>query len=834
VRKPILFAVFILILAVLGYPIQVEASPSPRERIRLADGWRFSLGHATDASKDFNHGTAYFSYLTKAGNGDGPAAEHFDDRAWRVVSVPHDWAVELPFSEKGGHSHGYRAIGRNFPENSVGWYRRSFHIPESDRGRRIRIEFDGVHRGAVVWVNGFYMGVESTGTIGFGYDVTDHLNYGGDNVVALRVDATLEEGWYYEGAGIYRHAWLVKTDPLHVTTDGVAIVAHPQGPSAQVVMRTEVERKTGPPAGFEVRQEVLDAEGHVVARGSGRVKSLSAGSRREVEVAVKIRRAQRWTLEDPYLYRVITTLLSKGRVVDRVEDTFGVRSIHFDPDRGFFLNGERIQLQGTNNHQDHAGVGAAVPDALQEFRIRRLKEMGCNAYRSSHQPPTKELLDVCDRMGMLVIDENRLMGTAPELMDRLERLIRRDRNRPSVILWSLGNEEWTIEGTERGAQIAQAMQDFVLRLDPTRRVTKAVSGGCGHGISTVIDVMGYNYLRQCDIDAHHAKFPLQPGVGTEETTTFATRGIYEDIPDKCHTMPSNYKGGPDIEVGMKFYDARPFLAGHFLWTGFDHGGEPNPFHYPAVHSQKGPIDICGFPKDTFHYLRAWWTKEEVLHLGVHWNWEGRKGREIPVRAYGNCEEVELFLNGRSLGRKPMPRLSHIQWNVSYEAGKLEARGFRGGRQVSTASVETTGKPASITLSADRTQIRADGRDLSVVTVAATDAKGRAHPTAGDEIIFEVEGPGRIIGVGNGDPSSHEKDRVFDLYRSIEIRDTKMLRVDRWDASKETAFAYDDSSWGPAFAKPPKWDGSILDAAMTVVVRGTFDLGQIPDGAEYTL
>ena len=739
----------------------------PRERLRMDAGWRFSLGHPSDTQKDFDHATGYFSYLAKAGFGDGPAGAKFDDAAWRKVDLPHDWVVELPFSPKASPSHGYKAIGRSFPENSVGWYRKSFFVPASDLGRRINVEFDGVYRDSVVWVNGFYLGREPSGYTGFHCDLTDYLNYGGENVISVRVDATMEEGWFYEGAGIYRHAWLTKTAPLHVATWGTYVTTENANDSnAEVIARTSVVNEGSNTAIFDVDQEILDASGKSVASGSERGISLATGISTEVSEKLAVAHAHLWSIETPVLHKLVTTIRSGGAVVDRYETSFGIRTIRFDPDHGFCLNGNRVELKGTDNHQDHAGVGVALPDALQEFRIKQLKAMGSNAYRCAHNPPTPELLDACDRLGMLVIDENRLMGTSPEQLGQLEALIRRDRNHPSVILWSLGNEEWAIEGNIQGARIAASMQRFARRLDPTRLNTVAISGGWG-GISTTIDVAGFNYIKQGNTDKQHAEFPHQMGVGTEETTTQATRGIYFDDRPNAHLSPQlDGSSGGNAESGWKHYAARPYLAGVFFWTGFDYRGEPTPFGWPAVSTQFGILDTCGFPKDCFYYLKAWWGDAPVLHIFPHWNWPGKEGQEITVTADSNDEAVELLLNGRSLGKKDMPVNGHLEWKVVYQPGVLEARGFRGGKVVETTRVETTGQSARVQLAPDRATIKADGADVSVVSVKVTDSQDRVVPTAENLVTFELNGPGHIIGVGNGDPVSHEPDQYIETIHNL--------------------------------------------------------------------
>ncbi|MET0555190.1 MAG: beta-galactosidase GalA [Vicinamibacteria bacterium] len=749
-----------------------ERAASPRERLLMDRGWRFAFGHPHDTTRDFGHGTGYFSYLAKTGFGDGPAAREFDDRAWRTLDLPHDWAVEVPFSKEGSTSHGFKAVGRSFPETSVGWYRRAFRVPQADLGRRIAIVLDGAYRDAAVWVNGFYLGREASGYLGARYDLTDYLRYGEDNVVAVRVDATMEEGWFYEGAGIYRHVWLTKTAPVHVAHDGTFVASQVAEGAATVTARVAVANDGASDAAVTVEQTVVDGAGGAVASGRAELTRVPAGREAESETAIPVAAPRLWSPETPHLYTLVTTLRQGGAVVDRYETTFGIRTIAFDPDRGFLLNGRKYVLKGTNNHQDHAGVGAALPDALQRFRITRLKEMGSNAYRASHNPPTPELLDACDRLGMLVIDEHRLMGSSPVHLDELARLVRRDRNHPSVVLWSLGNEEWAIEGNVTGARIAATMQAEAHRLDPTRPTTVALSGGRDpQGISGAAEVMGFNYVGNGSPDEHRARMPRQPGVGTEETTTQGTRGIYVDDPARARLSPQadgSSKG--NCEFGWQYYAARPHLAGLFYWTGFDYRGEPTPYVWPAIASQFGILDLAGFPKDCFHYLRAWWTDADVLHVSPHWTWPGREGRDVVVRVDGNADEVSLALNGRPLGRRAMPRNGHLEWTVPYRPGVLEARGFARGRQVSRARVETAGPPAAVRLTADRTTLAADGEDVAALTAQVVDAKGRAVPTAETPLTFAVEGGGRILGVGNGDPGSHEPDRFVDALALVGVRD----------------------------------------------------------------
>ncbi|HUK82836.1 MAG TPA: beta-galactosidase GalA, partial [Verrucomicrobiae bacterium] len=686
-----------------------------------------------------------------------------------------------------------------------------------------------------VWVNGFYLGRESSGYSGFGYDVTDYLNYGGTNTIAVRVDATLEEGWFYEGAGIYRHVWLVKTAPLHVAKWGTFVTTEVKDKAADITARVTVNNDSTNGATFEIGQTILNAEGWSVANGSMKKLSLKAGATGEFSSVLDVAKPKLWSIEAPYLYKLVTSIRQGDKVVDRYETPFGIRTIRWDANKGFFLNGKRVELKGTCCHQDHAGVGVAVPDELNTFRIEQLKKMGSNALRTSHNPPTPELLDACDRLGMLVMDENREYGINPHQLGQLERLILRDRNHPCVIIWSLGNEEWAIEGNDKGTRVTQTMQAFAQRLDPSRRFTVANSGGWGGGNSVSTDVMGFNYFTHGNTDQYHKKFPDKPSVGSEEASTLSTRGIY--VQDREHQHLTAYDvNKPDwgalAEQSWTHYAERPYLAGLFQWTGFDYRGEPTPFGWPAISSQFGILDTCGFPKDNFYYYEAWWSDHPVLHLLPHWDWPGKEGQDIDVWAQSNCEEVELFLNGQSHGRKKMKENSHLEWKVKYAPGTLVARGYTDGKEILTTKVETTGEPAVIELTPHRATMKADGEDVSVVAVQVNDAQGRMVPTASNLITFEITGPGKIIGVGNGDPSSHEPDQFVESVRSLPLTNWRMKTVDSATNLAEVAFDFDDSGWQPAFGGGEQ--GNTNQPTQTAVYRGSFELPEKSSDAIFAL
>jgi len=793
---------------------------SGREHLLIDTGWRFALGHPFDTQKDFQNGTSYFSYLAKTGYGDGAAAAGFDDRIWRKLNLPHDWAVEQPFSEKASFSHGFKAIGRNFPDASVGWYRKSVFIPKGDLGRKISLAFEGVFRNSIVWVNGHYLGNEPSGYLGFEYDITDYLNYGGENVIAVRVDVTMEEGWFYEGAGIYRHVWLNKNNPLHVVPDGTFVQSKVDGDKALIAAEVTLKNDALSPGEFNITQEIVDQQGKVVASGTLDHLGLQALEEKEFTINITLNNPKLWDLEKPYLYQLLTKVSTSGQIVDTYRTRFGIRTIHFDANKGFFLNGKRVEIKGTNNHQDHAGVGVALPDELQYFRISKLKELGSNAYRCSHNPPTVALLEACDRLGMLVIDENRLMGINDQHLNDMKRLIIRDRNHPSIISWSIGNEEWSIEGNITGARIATTMQAYVKTIDSSRAVTAAISGGIGNGISTVIDLLGYNYVATKNTDEQHQKFPSQLSWGTEEGSTVASRGLYVDNRSKNELAAFDVKQNNNflsLEDGWKHYAARPYLAGMFIWTGFDYRGEPTPFGWPSVLSYFGMLDLCGFPKDSAWYLKSWWTNQPTVHILPHWTWPGDENKAKQLWVYSNCEEVELFLNKRSLGKKRMEINGHLSWTVNYTPGILEAVGFKNGKKVQSDVVKTTSHPTQIALSQEK--IAVENSNIAILNVAVTDASGNPVPTALNEINFDITGPGKIIGVGNGNPTSLEPDQFIEQILTIKINNLQEKAISSINNLREIANSA--QNWSAAFTQDRTQDfGKRVKA---LAYRGDFDL-----------
>ncbi|WP_419869689.1 beta-galactosidase GalA [Chryseobacterium sp. CT-SW4] len=816
-----IYSVFALLIMVCGFSQQ----GSIREKILIDDDWKFAFGHQYDVEKDFGHGTSYFSYLAKAGYGDGPAAADYDDRAWRSLDLPHDWAVEQLFDEKASFSHGFKAAGKGFPEKNIGWYRKTMLIPQSDIGRKIVIKFDGVFRNSKVFFNGYYLGNQESGYNGFEYDVSAYVNYGQKNTIAVRVDASMEEGWYYEGAGIYRHVYLEKTEALKVKSDGVFVYTEElEQDKAVLNISAEIENKERYTGKMKVFHTVLDPSGKEVAFLSEEIPVPEFYGVKKVSAKIKVDRPLLWDLETPNLYRLITEIKYKDHTLDQYTTTFGIRTIRFDADKGFFLNGKPVKIKGTNNHQEHAGVGTAIPDELQYFRIKKLKEMGSNAYRTSHHPPTPELLEACDKLGMLVIDEVRLMGINDFHLDQISYLIERDRNHPSVICWSVGNEEWMIEGNDKGEKITEVMQHYAQKLDLTRPVTVGISSGFKSGISSVVEIMGYNYLGNGDIDAHRKEFKHQPGMGTEEGSTFATRGVYITDDHKHYKAAYDQKPRPtfySIEEGWKFYSDRPYLAGMFIWTGFDYRGEPTPYGWPSVSSYFGMMDTCGFPKDNVYYLKSWWSSEPVLHILPHWNWEGREGKEIDVWVYSNVDEVELFLNKKSFGKKEMETNGHLEWKVPYQKGTLEAIGYRNGKRILYEIQKTTKQPERIKMTSHK-DVLTTVKDLAIISVEVIDKDGLHIPTADHPIKFSLKGGGKIIGVGNGDPTSLEKDKFIDELKLIKITDLKEQKVSK-DSFKNLS-DLQDNNWTEAFKTKE-------NETSTFAYKGNFNLDEEPSSVQ---
>ena len=736
--------------------------------INIDENWKFHPGSASDPAKDFNYGIGNVFWKTMSDRGTAIDLK-FDDSNWRTLDLPHDWVVELPFVNSENPDvagHGYKPVGGLFPETSIGWYRKKFNLEATDSVYQHFLRFDGVFRDADFWVNGFYMGNNKSGYIGVTYDMTDFLNYGGENIIVVRVDATQYEGWFYEGAGIYRHVWHRKTPKIHIAEDGIFNYTKVSATGASIFSEIEVENSSLKPEKIVVQIHFLDRNGHKLASSTEKKLEIQAKQTGLVKQELIIKNPRLWTLEDPYLYRVVIELSQNGKLIDQRIHRLGIRTIDIQPN-GVFLNGQHIKLKGTNNHQDHAGVGSALPDYLQYFRVKRLKEMGCNSYRTSHNPPTPELLDACDSLGMLVMDETRLLNSGKEYLDQFRRLLKRDRSRTCVFMWSIGNEEFWIQTTPYGMRIGETMLAMQREMDPSRISTYASDvPQRGHmpniysGVLEVIPVRGFNY-REDAVASHHKTKPFMPIIGTEMGSTVSTRGIYETDSSKCYLPDKDLTAPWWASTAGKWWPMaaeNDYWLGGYIWTGFDYRGEPTPFQWPNISSHFGVMDVCGFPKNLYYYYKSWWSDQDVIQVLPHWNW--KQGQKVNVWVFSNADKVELFINGKSQGIKDMPGNRHLEWDVTFEPGVLKAIGYKNGKSFSSIR-ETSGKTAGTNTYSYKTTMLADGKDATVINITAVDNQNREVPDADNLLHFKVIGDARILGVGNGDPSCHEADICLD-------------------------------------------------------------------------
>ena len=728
------FATLICALCIVRSSFAAETGGEKFGGVVINNDWTFAMGNAASKELDYTHGTEYFTYICKAQSSNhshAPIMPEFDDSSWQKVSLPHDWAVDLPYSPEASHSHGYKCIGWKYPENSVGWYRKHIEIPAEDKGKQFFIEFEGIYRDSEVFCNGFYLGGERSGYASSVYTLTPYLNYGGDNVIAVRCDASLEEGWYYEGAGIYRNVRLYKSGPVSMKHYSLKISQKKTDGSIWTV--------SDGTADVYVDESCIDLDYILADAAVNRDKVTREIEIRDAEGRRVERAERRWSIDSPYLYTLTVRLFYDGELSDVVTRRFGVRTLEFSPEKGLLLNGVAVKLRGANMHLDHAGVGVAVPDELWRYRISRLQEYGFNAVRTSHNCASVSMLDLCDEMGVLVIDENRQFGVNQEQLRQLRNMIDRDRNHPSVIFWSVGNEEWAVEHGEKGVEIARRMSEAVHGMDRTRPSTYGNAGG--PDLVKGVDVFGYNYIVQNPVDEYHRLYPEKCAVGTEETSGAGTRGVYRTVPEKGWMVPLNRidtLGRVNvIEYGWKFYKARPWGLGLFYWTGFDYRGEPNPMKWPATGSQFGIFDYCGFPKDEAFYLKAAWKNEPSVHIC------GPYGGEVWV--YSNCDEVRLYESGKSLGRRKMPHDGHLVWKVSSSGRAARPSGpGASGSSGSWSSAEHSvaggaagpsgpGTSAATGLSSDSAQDSSTGSvavSFAARTLASASSAGRAAVSSG--------------------------------------------------------------------------------------------------------
>lgn len=752
---------FLAILCLTDF--QACKTAQTRSVTNFCKDWKFNLGDVSNAQDP-----------------------SFDDSKWRSLNLPHDWSVEGEFNEKNPATPGGGAL-----PGGIGWYRKTFTLSETDKDKLVFIDFDGVYKNGEVWINGHYLGIRPYGYSSFRYELTSYLNYGEKrNIIAVKVDNSKQpNSRWYSGSGIYRNVWLVVSDKIFVDHWGTYItMPEVNEKAAKVNIQTKVRNKTQANQTISLKTTVYDANNKEVAKTSADANVLK-DSVAEINQDVTVNSPMLWSVEVPQLYKAVSQVIANGKVTDEYTTTFGIRNFTFDRDKGFLLNGKSIKINGVCDHHDLGCLGAAINTRALERQLEILKGMGCNGIRTSHNPPAPELLDLCDKMGFIVMDEAFDMWKKPKNpfdyhLDfdtwhkrDIEDMVLRDRNHPSVFIWSIGNEileQWD----STGVTIAKKLAGIVKNLDKTRPITSACNDPQPHNNiikSGALDLIGYNYHHQTFPDFLKT-FPGQKFIATETASSLATRGHYDMPSDSIRRWPiawdkpfttgnadytcSAYDNvsapwGSTQEETWKVIKKYDFLSGQFIWTGFDYIGEPTPYPWPAKSSYFGIIDLAGFPKDVYYMYQSEWTNKTVLHIFPHWNWE--KGKVIDVWAYyNNADEVELFLNGKSQGvKKKTGDDLHVFWRITYEPGTLKAISRKNGKEVLVKEIKTAGKPAKLIVSSDRNAIKADGTDLSFVTVKVTDADGNMVPDASNMVKFEVSGTAKIVGVDNGNPISHE-------------------------------------------------------------------------------
>ena len=757
------FPLVMLLALLLSAEVIIAQHADQKQRQTLfTRDWKFSLGDQTGANE-----------------------VSFNDKDWRVLNLPHDWSIEGKFSKDNPATPSGGAL-----PGGIGWYRKTFSLAESQKDKLVFIDFDGVYHNSEVWINGHYLGKRPYGYSSFRYELTPYLKFGKEkNIIAVKVDNSQQpNSRWYSGSGIYRNVWLVTTCKIYVDHWGTFVtVPVITIKAAQVSVKIKVRSTLNLEKSVVVVTNILDPSGKKV-KSDRIVIKIPSGVVTETEQKIEILSPKLWDTEHPNLYKAITKIESEGKTVDQYETTFGIRSFYFDAAKGFFLNGKAMKIKGVCNHHDLGFLGAAINIRAIERQIEIMKGMGVNAIRTSHNPPAPELLDLCDKMGIIVMDEAFDMWAMKKVefdyslnwkewhKRDLEDMVLRDRNHPSVFIWSIGNEI-PEQRDSSGIEITRELVSIVKNLDTTRLVTSNMDYTKPDNFlnkSGALDLIGFSY-HQYDYEAFPQNYPNQKFIGSETTSSLATRGFYDMPSDSIRRWPIRWdipftQGNPQQmcsaydncsapwgstnEETWKLIKKYDYLSGMFLWTGFDYLGEPTPYIWPSRSSYFGIVDLAGFPKDFYYLYQSEWTDKPVLHIFPHWNWE--KGKQVDVWTYTNCDEVEFFLNGKSLGkRKQQPDIFHLMWRVDYQPGTLKAVGKKDGNEILVKEIKTAGAPYKIEAVADRKKIKADGTDLSFITVRILDKDGTLIPNADNLIHFDVTGEGKIIGVDNGLQTSHE-------------------------------------------------------------------------------
>ncbi len=766
-----------------------------QKKIRFDKDWKF----VTD--RDCGVFSAYG--FRKCSSATGPADIDYHEGMMRNVDLPHDWGIELLPDARANPSNACRPISRYIPQASafdcdshtdsvsVGWYRKHFKVEKLCDNQRVFLEFEGVFRDYAVFVNGIYIDKHNSGYTSAVFDITDQLIYTKDNVVAIRVHATQPEGWWYEGAGIYGHAHLIIKSEVYVPQYSTFIVSQNTG---SVKVSTVLRNSSCLQKSVRLECRISDC-GRLSAEPKSITATLLPSQALNCSFDFHIESPKLWDTESPYLYTA-EFFIDDDEAADDSQ-RFGFREFTYDADRGMFLNGKPIKIRGACIHQDFGGFGVALPESISRYKIELLKSMGVNAYRASHHPASPDILNICDELGVLVLDETRVFGSSPEALRQLDDMVTQHRNHPCVFMWSLGNEEYhrQIQSTDRAAQMARTAYERIKALDPTRAITFGSNNGCvDKGVNSVVDVRGFNYIRNLErltrdakgnhipgynADRYHAEHPDRIMLGTEEGSHFLCRDAGFDNFEKGQvnaTGEHTAMGGSTPEGWVKFYESRDYLMGGFMWTGIDYYGEPKPFTQVNTSSSFGAIDLVGFPKNSYYYYRSCWLDEPILEIMPHWDF--KKGDRIKIAVYTNCEFVSLYLNGKKLGEKQMEKYDSAIWEIDFEPGCLEAVGERNGATYRTC-ISTPNAPKKLSLTADKTHIDTDG--IVIVDAMITDESGNICRQSDREIQFETEGNGKIIAIGNGNPADRSADKFLE---SVETRDINGFYVSRDGAPKE--------------------------------------------------
>ena len=749
-----------------------------RKKYLLDNEWRFVPEKIVHSGK--MHSESY--YGCKAGGIQGIAGRNFDDSQLRMVNIPHDYLTEVGFDEiYGSQSHGYK-------KTHNAWYRKTFRLDNIYADKHIYLCFEGISVFSEIYFNGSLLKRSFSAYSEIDFDVSDRAYFKDvPNVISVHVNAIDEEGWWYEGAGIYRNAYLYIKDKLHIAHNGMFFKPVFNGVSWDVKANALIEN-TGYDSDSFYIETIISDENNEIAHEQSDIFTVSGNEKISVDIEMHGVDAEFWDVDNPKLYKAKMNIYRNGELIDDEETNIGFRIIEVN-EEGFILNGRKVYLIGTCNHQDHAGVGVAVPYFVNEYRIKRLKELGTNAYRCSHNPPTKDILDICDKYGMIVLDENRRFETGEEYIEQLETFVKRDRNHPSVVFYSLFNEE-PYQGTSEGAKIYRRLKSRLVMLDDSRIVLGAASGGAleDEGTLPLMDIIGINYNYPI-IDLIHNKFSDKPIILTESNSAIATRSCLKTDED-AHTIADFDEDcvswGYTTKSNYKFVNERPFIAGFFVWTGFDYRGEPTPYEYPSQSSYFGIMDTCGFNKNLYYYSKAYYNKEPFIKIISKWNWND--GENINIKTVTNLENVELFLNGKSLGVKKSEILNQCSWDVQFIYGELKAVAFNDKVEVEDRVV-TSGKADTIKLIPVNSTIKNNGIDGAIINVCVTDKQANIVLNADNKVSFRIEGDAVILGTGNGNQNSLEIDamperRLFEGWCQVIIRGEENAKAIKLIAESE--------------------------------------------------